>query len=73
MVRISKIQQFPGRNFWKLLKEIAVPFATASKFSKVLVEWKVPTVGQSQNFRGEKRSTMVYVIIVNNINLITCC
>ena len=73
MVRISEIQQFPGRNIWKLLKEISVLFAAASKFLKVLFEWKAPTVGQSQNFREEKRSIMVYVIIVNNINLITCC
>ena len=67
MVRISEIQQFPGRNFWKLLKEISATFAA------VLFKWKVPTVSQSQNFRGEKRSIMVYVVIVNNINLITCC
>ena len=73
MVRISEIQQFPGRNFWKLLKEISATFAAVSKFLKVLFKWKVPIVSQSQNFRGEKRSIMVYVVIVNNINLITCC
>ena len=31
------------RNFWKLFQEISVPFAVASNFSKVWVEWKAPT------------------------------
>ena len=58
MVRISEIQQFRNSltsnrddfinkpdllYFWKLFQEISVPFATVSKFSKVLVEWKAPT------------------------------
>ena len=30
------------RNFRKLFREISVPFAAVSKFSKVLVEWKAP-------------------------------
>ena len=30
------------RNFWKLVREISVLFATVSKFFKVLVEWKTP-------------------------------
>ena len=32
------------RNFWKLFQELSVPFASVSKFSKVLVEWKAPKV-----------------------------
>ena len=36
------------RNFWKLFREISVPFASVSKFSEVLVEWKGPLV----NFEG---------------------
>ena len=38
MVRISEIQ-----HFWKLFREISVPFDAVSKFSKVLVEWKAPS------------------------------
>ena len=30
------------RNFWKIFREISVPFAAVSKFSRVLVEWKAP-------------------------------
>ena len=56
MVRISEIQQFPGRNFWKLLKEISATFAAVSKFLKVLFKWKVPAHSQSKSkFPGRKK------------------
>ena len=38
VVPISEIQ-----HFWKLFREISVPFDAVSKFSKVLVEWKAPS------------------------------
>ena len=37
-------------NFWKLFWEISVQFAFVSKFSKVLVEWKVPFQSMSFHF-----------------------
>ena len=40
--RISDLNSF--RNFWKLFREISVPFAAVSKCSKVFVEWKAPLV-----------------------------
>ena len=32
------------RNFWKLLRQISVPFTAVSKFARVLVESKAPWV-----------------------------
>ena len=34
--------QLCSRNFWKLFREISVPFHAVSKYSKVLIDWKAP-------------------------------
>ena len=42
------------RNFWKHVLEFSVPFASVSKFSKGLVEWKAPLILCAITFIAEK-------------------
>ena len=42
------------RNFWKLFLEISIPFASVSKFPKVLIEWKAPLILCPIAFIAEK-------------------
>jgi len=39
------------QNFWKLFREISVPFSSFSKHSKVLVEWKALYISDAGNAR----------------------
>ena len=56
MVRISEIQQFP--EFLKTFRDISVPFAAVSKFSKVLDEWKAPVTSQRNQWGRREMSAV---------------
>ena len=44
------------RNFWKLFREISVPFAAVSTFSNGLVEWKAPLFSLLNSTRIRQKS-----------------
>ena len=57
-----------SRTFWKLSREISVPFATVSKFSEVLVEWKAPD-DSNKNRRIVSHHSMSIIMLDTCIDL----
>ena len=69
----QKLNSF--QNFWKLFREISVPFVMFSKYSKVLVEWKalyICNVSNGTTYSLAKTQTSKTVIWTITFNCLYC-